>query len=107
MMEASKFIDYYELLEISPNANSGTIERVSRYFAQRYHPDNQDTGNRDRFDLMVEAYATLRDPVKRAQYDIQHRDHSNFSLKLAKEATDSNGINGDADIQTNTEPQIG
>ena len=71
MMEASKFIDYYELLEISPNANSGTIERMFRYFAQRYHPDNQDTGDRDRFDLIAEAHATLRDSVKRAQYDIQ------------------------------------
>jgi len=99
-MEASKFIDYYELLEISPNANSGTIERMFRYFAQRYHPDNHDTGDRDRFDLMAEAYATLRDPVKRAQYDIQHRDHSNFSWKLAKEASDSKGINGDVDTQT-------
>ena len=67
-MEASKFIDYYEILEISPNANSGTIERMFRYFAQRYHPDNQDTGDRLRFDLIAEANATLRDPVKRAQY---------------------------------------
>ena len=25
-MEASYFIDYYEILEISPNANSGTID---------------------------------------------------------------------------------
>ena len=97
MMEASKFIDYYELLEISRNANSGTIERMFRYFAQRYHPDNQDTGDRDRFDLIAEAYATLRDSVKRAQYDIQRRDHSNFS---AKEASDSKGINGDVDTQT-------
>jgi len=100
MMEASKFIDYYELLEISPNANSGTIERMFRYFAQRYHPDNQDTGDRDRFDLIAEAYATLRDSVKRAQYDIQRRDHSNFNGKLAKEASDSKGIDGDVYIQT-------
>jgi curved DNA-binding protein CbpA len=47
MMEASKFIDYYEVLEISPNANLGTIERMFRYFAQRYHPDNQDTGDKE------------------------------------------------------------
>ena len=46
MTEASKFIDYYETLEISPNANSGTIERMFRYLAQRYHPDNKDTGDR-------------------------------------------------------------
>ena len=100
MMEASKFIDHYELLEISPNANSGTIERMFRYFAQRYHPDNQDTGDRDRFDLITEAYATLRDSVKRAQYDIQRRDHSNLSRELAKEASDSKGIDGDVYIQT-------
>jgi len=100
MMEASKFIDYYELLEISPNANSGTIERMFRYFAQRYHPDNQDTGDRDHFDLIAEAYGTLRDAVKRAQYDSQHNDHSDLSRKLAEEASDSKGINGDVDIQT-------
>ena len=100
MMEASKFIDYYELLEISPNANLGTIERMFRYFAQRYHPDNQDTGDRDHFDLIAEAYGTLRDPVKRAQYDSQHNDHSDLSRKLAEEASDSKGINGDVDIQT-------
>ena len=99
-MEASKFIDYYELLEISPNANSGTIERMFRYFAQRYHPDNQDTGDRDHFDLIAEAYGTLRDPVKRAQYDSQHNNHSDLSRKLAEEASDSKGINGDVDIQT-------
>ena len=98
-MEASKFIDYYELLEISPNANSGTIERMFRYFAQRYHPDNQDTGDRDHFDLIAEAYGTLRDAVKRAQYDSQHNDHSDLSRKLAQETSDSKG-NGDVDIQT-------
>ena len=98
-MEASKFIDYYEILEISPNANSGTIERVFRYFAQRYHPDNHDTGDRLRFDLIVEANATLRDPVKRAQYDIQHKNHSDFRSKLVKEASNSKGIEGDVYIQ--------
>ncbi|RVD52370.1 J domain-containing protein, partial [Mesorhizobium sp. M2D.F.Ca.ET.140.01.1.1] len=47
------FIDYYELLEISPNANSETIERIFRYFAMRYHPDNRDTGNETRFSEIV------------------------------------------------------
>ena len=52
-MTASDFIDYYEILEISPNANSATIERIFRYLAQRYHPDNRTTGDRDRFYLVV------------------------------------------------------
>ena len=62
--------DYYETLEISPNANSETIERVFRYLAMRYHPDNQDTGDQLRFSQIMEAHDTLKDPVKRAQYDI-------------------------------------
>ena len=99
MMEASKFIDYYEILEISPNANSGTIDRMFRFLAQRYHPDNQDTGDRLRFDEIVEANDTLRDPVKRAQYDIQHKNHSGFRWKLAEEASNSKGIERDVDIQ--------
>ena len=87
-MEASEFIDYYEILEISPNADSGAIERMFRYHAQRYHPDNRDTGDRLRFDVILEAHNTLKDPVKRAQYDIQHKSQWGFRWKLAAEAND-------------------
>jgi curved DNA-binding protein CbpA len=99
MMEASDFIDYYEILEISPNANSGSVERMFRYLAQRHHPDNPDTGDRLRFDLVLEANATLKDPVKRAQYDIRYKHHSGLRLKLAEEANDHGVIQRDADIQ--------
>ena len=98
-MEASTFADCYEILEISPNANSETIDRVFRYLAQRYHPDNQDTGDRLRFDEILQAHSTLKDPVKRAQYDIQHKNHSGVRRKLAEEAGDSKGIERDGDIQ--------
>jgi len=86
-MTASEFIDYYELLEISPNANAETIERIFRYFAQRYHPDNPQTGDRSRFDAVVEAHNTLRDPVRRAQYDINHQNQSRARSKLVDEVS--------------------
>jgi hypothetical protein len=62
-MEASTFTDYYEVLEVSPNANSETIDRIFRYLAQRCHPDNQDTGDRLRFDAILQAHNTLKDPA--------------------------------------------
>jgi curved DNA-binding protein CbpA len=96
---AAAFVDYYETLEISPNANSETIERIFRYFAQRYHPDNQQTGNRARFDVIVEAHNTLRDPVKRARYDLDYRNHANARSKLVDEVNDSKTIGQDFDIQ--------
>ena len=98
-MGAYTFTDYYEVLEISPNANSETIDRVFRYFAQRYHPDNPDTGNRLRFDEIAQAYSALRDPVKRAQYDIQHKDHRVSNRELAEEASDHKGSERDVDTQ--------
>jgi curved DNA-binding protein CbpA len=37
--------DYYEILQVSPLADSETIERVFRHLAKRYHPDNQESGD--------------------------------------------------------------
>jgi len=98
-MEASTFTDYYEILEISPNANSETIDRIFRYLARRYHPDNQDTGDRLRFDEILQAHTALKDPIKRVEYDLRHKNHSGVRWKLAEEASDSKGIKRDGDIQ--------
>ena len=93
------FVDYYELLEISPNANSETLERIFRYFAMRYHPDNQQTGNEARFSEIVEAHNVLKDPVKRAQYDVSYREHAGAHVKLVEEASDAKGVQQDAVVQ--------
>jgi curved DNA-binding protein CbpA len=99
-MEPNEFVDYYETLEISPNANSGTIERMFRYLAQCYHPDNRETGDRSRFDAIVEAHEILRNPEKRAQFDVTRKTHSGVRRKLAEEAADHQGMERDAHIQT-------
>jgi curved DNA-binding protein CbpA len=62
-------IDYYEVLQVNDNAEPETINRVYRIFAQRYHPDNRETGNEARFREITEAYQVLSTPEKRASYD--------------------------------------
>jgi curved DNA-binding protein CbpA len=62
--------DYYEVLQISSNAEPETIHRVYRLFAQRLHPDNQETGNESRFREISQAYQVLGDPERRAKYDV-------------------------------------
>jgi len=64
--------DYYEILQISVNAEPDTIHRVYRLLAQRFHPDNLETGNAERFRQIHDAYGVLSDPERRAQYDIVH-----------------------------------
>jgi curved DNA-binding protein CbpA len=66
-------VDYYETLQISPNADADTVQRVFRMLAQRFHPDNTETGNADRFRELHEAYSVLSAPEKRAQYDVHHQ----------------------------------
>ena len=41
--------DHYETLQVSANAEIDTIHRIYRLLAQRFHPDNQESGNADRF----------------------------------------------------------
>jgi len=69
--EVPDCVDYYEALELSPNAGPDTVHRVYRMLALRYHPDNTETGDEDMFKRVLDAYKTLSDPVKRAAYDVQ------------------------------------
>jgi len=68
------FVDYYEVLQISPNADVDTIRRVYRMQAQRFHPDNLDSGNAEAFRKISDAYEVLNDPGRRAAYDRDHRE---------------------------------
>ena len=67
--------DYYELLEISPQATQETIHRVYRFLASRYHPDSSGTGDLDRFTQLSAAYKVLSDPARRAEYNTQRSLH--------------------------------
>lgn len=69
---AEPFVDYYEQLQISPNAEAETIHRVFRIMAARYHPDNKETGDSERFLLLTKGYAVLSDTARRASYDALH-----------------------------------
>jgi DnaJ-like protein len=63
--------DYYEVLQISQNADPDMIHRVYRLLAQRYHPDNTDTGDEKAFRAITDAYRVLSEPEKRAAYDVK------------------------------------
>lgn len=82
-------VDYYEALQISVNAEPETIHRVYRLLAQRFHPDNKDTGNSTRFRLVSEAYEVLSSSERRAQYDVLHQRRSQDRWRLVAEGADA------------------
>jgi molecular chaperone DnaJ len=62
--------DYYEILQISPNAEQEVIEAAYKRLAFKYHPDrNTDPGCEERMKLLNEAYEVLSDVAQRAVYD--------------------------------------
>ena len=62
---------YYEVLEISRDANGDEIKRAYRQMALQYHPDRNpdDPDSEQKFKEAAEAYDVLRDPERRARYD--------------------------------------
>ena len=98
MATQQEVTDYYELLQISPNAEPDTIHRVYRLIAQQVHPDNTGTGNADRFRAVHEAYSVLSDPEKRAQYDLAYHQLRRDRWRIASksfEAEESAGVSND------------
>jgi curved DNA-binding protein CbpA len=75
-------VDYYEVLQVNPSADPDTIHRVYRFLAQRFHPDNQDSGNETRFREIHQAYTVVSDPERRARYDIAYQRHRNDRWRL-------------------------
>lgn len=59
--------NYYEILQVSPNADSEIIEAAYRRLAKKHHPDVG--GDPETMKLINEAYAVLRDPDERMAYD--------------------------------------
>lgn len=87
-MQVKSFVNYYEILDVDPDASPAAIERRFRNLARRYHPDNQTTADRARFDEIVEAHKTLRDAGKRARY---HEDHKHHLPPLSQPAAEETG----------------
>jgi len=90
------FVDYYELMQISPNAEMETIQRVYRMLAGRYHPDNANTGDMERFLRLNEAYEVLSDPQARAEYDADYRAQRLEPIELFNLRDFAVGIDGES-----------
>ena len=76
--------DYYELMELSPSANQETIEKMFRYLAIRWHPDAG--GDKAKFNLLMKAFETLRDPATRTAYDVKLQQQCQEGSELVSHA---------------------
>ena len=98
-MAGAAFVDYYELLQISPNADEDTIQRVFRHLAKKYHPDAPGGPDGKRFNELVEAHRTLTNAEARAAYDAAYQQHWNRTWRVVAEAATGDGVLDDAAVR--------
>ena len=89
------FVDYYELMQISPNAEAETIHRVYRMLATKLHPDNFQTGDLDSFLSLNRAYEVLSDAALRTAYDREHVARRSRPLEVFETGDFVMGVDGE------------
>lgn len=60
--------DYYKILGVEKTASDDDIKKAYRKLAHQYHPDKKG-GDEKKFKEINEAYQTLSNKDRRAQYD--------------------------------------
>ena len=68
--------DYYAALGVPKTATADEIKRAFRRLASQHHPDKG--GDTQKFQAIQQAYATLGDEQKRAEYDNPRPQFSGF-----------------------------
>ena len=61
--------DLYQVLGVNKGASKDDIKSAYRKLAKKYHPDNHETGDAEKFKEVQEAYDILYDDQKRSAYD--------------------------------------
>jgi curved DNA-binding protein len=61
-------MDYYNILGVNKTASQDEIKKAYRTLAMQHHPD-RNGGDDSMFKKINEAYDTLKDPVKREEYN--------------------------------------
>jgi curved DNA-binding protein CbpA len=95
----SRATDFYEVLQVSPRADEDTIHRVFRHLAKRFHPDNTDSGNAERFNEVMQAFQTLSDPEQRARYDAHYEQEREVRWRIFDQDSATSDIAADRRIR--------
>ncbi len=98
-MDDHIFCDYYELLQVSPNADPDTIRRVFKHLAKKCHPDLNNGGDAELFRQLLRAHNILTDPEQRAAYDVRYQEYWDQKWQLVRQASDGKSALDNAELR--------
>jgi curved DNA-binding protein CbpA len=91
--------DHYEELQLSPRADQETIDRVFRHMAKRFHPDNGETGDAERFNRVMEAFRVLSQPEARAAYDTRYEENREARWRIFDQTSATSDVESDRRVR--------
>ncbi|HEU5050334.1 MAG TPA: DnaJ domain-containing protein [Gemmatimonadales bacterium] len=94
-MDDAQVPDHYEVLQLSPRADTDTVNRVFRHLAKRLHPDNTESGDPEQFARVMEAFRVLSNPELRAAYDARYDREREARWRIFDQETALNDVEAD------------
>lgn len=82
-------MNYYEVLGVSKHATENELKKQYRALSYKYHPDRNPVGS-EHMQKVNEAYETLKDPVKRHEYDLSFSNPLDILLEKMFRSKDKN-----------------
>lgn len=61
--------NYYQILQVDPNAETALISKIYDYLSEKYRPDKLNTGDEMKYEMINNAWLVLSDETKRVEYD--------------------------------------
>lgn len=80
-----KRMNHYDLLGVNAMVSEKELKVAYLKLAKKYHPDIYKGINKDHFKKVNEAYSTLKNPHKRADYDQHSKIRTNRTSKQPEE----------------------
>ncbi|WP_150291698.1 J domain-containing protein [Sphingobium estronivorans] len=100
MTDSQPFIDYYQILQVSPTCDGRGLEAAYRLLAKMYHPDHAETADVTKFNEVITAYKALRSAENRAQYNLLYTEKTGFRFPANEEADGEKFAYDDADAHS-------
>jgi curved DNA-binding protein CbpA len=97
--EQPQFVDYYDILQVSQNADVDTIRRIFRHLAKKCHPDLNKGGDADQFRQLLKAHEVLTNDEARAAYDIRYSEFWDQKWNLVKQSNEDENWTDKTDVR--------
>lgn len=83
MANGVPFVDYYSVLQVSPNCSARTLETAYHSLAKKYHPDHAEEPDVAKLTGVIDAYRVLKDADQRADYNQDYAKYTGFVFSSA------------------------